>query len=186
MVIVLLGVMFCRNPFSTREPEPPAGFQATWLQPVSPEIVLENFTAAIREKNVENYIRCFGPSETVRQHFVFLPEASVANNYHEVFLLWNITKERNYINHLFNLMTADSLSSLLLLDVSEILFGDSVHTTKEYDLFVAHSYATVPRQVRGRMEMSLKKDEQESWYISYWADFKTGDDAVWSLLKAQF
>ncbi|KPK89534.1 hypothetical protein AMJ80_09665 [bacterium SM23_31] len=183
---LLIFVFSCRNPFATREPEPPAGQQATWVQPVSPEDVFENFKAAIKERNVENYLRCFGTTETVREGFIFVPEISVANNYQEVFTDWGIVEERNYINHLFNLLPADSVSSLILTDVSEFQYGDSVRTTKEYDLVAAHKNPTAPKEIIGRMDLSLRKGPNALWYIAYWADFKTADYPVWSLLKAEF
>ena len=186
VIFVFLVTVSCGNPFSTREPELPSGLQTAWIQPVTPEIVFENLIAAFRERNVENYIRCFGLAEAVRQGFTFVPEISVANNYRGVFANWNIDEERNYINQLFNLLPADSSSSLLLTDVTEIPYGDSLRTTKEYDLLLGHKNPSVPNRLIGRMEISLRKGADALWFISYWADFKTGDFPVWSLLKAQF
>lgn len=186
IVALLVFAFSCQNPFTTRDPEPPGGPQATWIQPVSPEDVFKNFKAAIRERNVENYLRCFGSTEVLRQGFIFVPEISVANNYQGVFADWGIVEERNYINHLFNLLPPDSVSSLRLTDVSESQYGDSVQTTKEYDLLVAHKNPTAPKEIIGRMDLSLRKGPDALWYIAYWADLKTGDYSVWSLLKAEF
>lgn len=186
VVSLVAGNLFCNNPFATRDPEPPSGEQTSWVQPIAPEIVLTNLQSAIREKSVENYIRCFGLSDDVRRGFTFKPEISVANNYRGVFLNWSIDEERNYINNLFSFIPSDSLSVLFLTDVTEIQFGDSVITSKEYDLIVAHSNSSAPGSVSGRMELSLKKGSDALWFISRWADFKTSELPVWSLLKAQF
>jgi len=186
VLICIASVCACRNPFGTREPEEPASLQATWFQPVSPELVLVNFTAAIEEKNVENYVRCFGADKAVQAGFRFVPERSVANNYQGVFANWSITEERNYINHLFSVLPADSLSSLILSEVTEFQQSDSVRTTKDYDLLLSHTNPSAPRRVIGRMEVTLRKGADALWYISYWADYKTGDTPVWSLLKAEF
>ncbi|MFC1728694.1 hypothetical protein ACFL6I_00020 [candidate division KSB1 bacterium] len=186
MLLAFLFLSTCANPFSTREPEPPSNAQAAWIQPVSPEIVFDNFEAAIREKNVENYLRCFGASESVRAGFRFVPELSIANNYQDLFVDWNITRERNYINNLFTLLPSDSVSSLILTPVTESQFGDSVRAAKDYDLFIAHTKTSVNRQLIGRMDVTLRKGADALWYISYWADFKTGEFHVWSKLKAEF
>jgi len=184
--VFLAGFITCRNPFATREPEEPENSQTSWYQPVSPETVLENFSAAVREKNVENYIRCFGSTESVRSRFRFIPESSVSNNYQGLFAVWDITHERNYINHLFGQLPADSVSSLIFTDVTEFQYGDSVSTMKEYDLYVAHTNPSIERHVTGRMELTLLKGTDALWYISYWADYKIGDTPVWSILKAEF
>ena len=185
-VSVFLCFMYCQNPFSTREPEQPSGQQAAWNQPVAHEIVLDNLRSAISEKNVENYIRCFGLTDAVRENFLFVPELSVANNYLGVFTNWSIIEERNYINHLFSLLSPDSVSSLILTNVTEFSYGDSVRTTGEYDLLITHTNPSAPKQVLGRMELKLRKDAGALWYISSWIDLKTGDFPVWSMIKAEF
>ena len=183
--VIFLLVTF-QNPFSTREPELPSGEQTLWIQPIAPEIVLINLQSAIQERNIENYIRCFGLVEDVRKNFTFVPEISVANNFQGIFLNWGIIEERNYMNHLFGLTPADSVSNLRLTDITEIQFGDSVSTTKEYDLFIAHTNLSAPVIVNGRMELNLRKGADALWFISSWSDFKTGNSPVWTLLKAEF
>lgn len=185
-VLMALRISACQNPFTTREPEPPADTRSTWYQPVSPELIIDNFIAAVQEKSVENYIRCFGAEQDVRSGFRFVPEQSVANNYQGVFAAWTIIEERNYINNLFGQIPPDSISSLILTDVTETLFSDSVRTTKDYNLTVHHTDPTVARYVAGRMELTLRKGADAFWYIASWADFKMGDDPVWSILKAKF
>ncbi len=98
---------------------------------------------------------------------------------------WTIFEERNYINRIFSLVPDDSISSLILQDANETQFGDSLKTTKGYDLLIAHTDPAPPIQVAGRMELSMRKDPNALWYISYWADFKTEDSPVWSQMKAE-
>ncbi len=184
--LISLFFLTCQNPFSTRDPEEPENSQSTWFQPVSPEIVLDNLAAAIREKNVDNYMRCFGSTEMLRSGFWFVPEISVANNYQSVFINWNSENERNYVNNLFGQMPVDSVSSLILTDNSEFQYGDSIRTSKDYDLFIAHSNPSVPRQLNGRLDLTVRKGPDALWYISFWADYKIDDRPVWSILKAEF
>lgn len=184
--LIVFGSIFCQNPFATRDPEEPVTSQTSWIQPVSPETVLDNLVDAIREKSVDNYIRCFGGTESVRAQFQFIPEISVSNHYQGVFTGWNIFHERNYLNHLFGQLPQDSLSSLILNDVTEFHYGDSVSTMKDYELHVSHTNQAVASFVTGRLEMTLKKGQDALWYISYWADFRIGEGPVWSILKAEF
>ena len=178
--------VFCQDIFSTRDPEPPESVRTTFVQPVSPEVVLENFIAAIRERNAENYIRCFGSSEEKRGGFQFVPERTVAENYQDRFAGWNVSSERAYITNLFAQIPDDSLSTLLLSDVADFQYADSVRLTKDYSLSVGHVIPGIIRTASGRMDISLKKGDDALWYISYWADFRTTGRSVWSVLKAEF
>lgn len=190
-IVLIIGICLifaasCKNPFSTREPEPPSTNQTSWIQPVSYELLLENFKDAIRERNIDNYIKCFGSNDQERSRFIFVPELSIANNYQGLFTTWSISAERNYINHIFNQTPTDSVSSLILFDVTEFLDIDSVRVTKDYELLFAHTNQPAPRLTSGRMDLTIKKGPNSLWYITYWADYKTGDAPVWSVLKAEF
>jgi len=186
VILVIFFLVSCQNPFETRNPEAPSGEQTSWIQPIAPEFVLANLQSAIKERNIENYIRCFGLVEEVRKNFTFVPEISVSNNFQGIFVNWGITEERNYMNHLFGLTPADSTSNLRFTDITEIQFGDSVSTTKEYDLFIAHINPSAPVIVNGRMVLNIRKGSDALWFISSWSDFKTSNSPVWTLLKAEF
>jgi len=186
IILVITFLVSCQNPFATRSPEAPSGEQSSFIQPIAPEIVIANLQSAIKEKNIENYIRCFGLNEDVRKNFTFVPEISVSNNFQGIFLNWGITEERNYMNNLFGITPQDSTSSLRFTDITEIQFGDSVSTTKEYDLFIAHTNSSAPVIVNGRMVLNIRKGSDALWFISSWSDFKTGTSPVWTLLKAEF
>jgi len=186
IIVILFFLVSCQNPFATRDPEDPSGEQTLWIQPIAPEIVITNLQSAIKERNIENYIRCFGLIDEVRKNFSFFPEISVANNFQGIFVNWGISEERIYMNNIFGLTHADSISSLRFTDITEIQFGDSVSTTKEYDLFIAHTNPSAPVIVNGRMVLNIRKGPDALWYISSWSDFKTSSSSVWTLLKATF
>jgi len=187
--VVIWGMFLfvsCQNPFTTRDPEAPSGEQTSWIQPIAPEIVIANLQSSILERNIENYIRCFGLADDVRKNFTFVPEISVSNNFQGIFANWSISEERIYMNNLFGFTHADSTSNLRFTDITEIQFGDSVSTTKEYDLFIAHTNPTAPTIVNGRMVLNIRKGSDALWFISSWSDIKTGSSPVWTLLKAEF
>jgi len=183
---VILMSYNCENPFSTRSPEEPDSGSITWKQPAYPEIVIENMENSISNKNIENYLRCFGLSEETKRKFNFKPEPSVFENYPNLFLTWNIEKERNYITNIFSLIPDDSLHSLNFTDIDEYIFPDSSRYIKYYDLILHHTNPSLPKHFKGRIDVSLNKDMNGSWFISYWEDIKTEDTPVWSILKASF
>jgi len=186
LFLVILTSYNCENPFSTRSPEKPDTGSITWKQPAYPEIVLENMANAVENKNIENYLKCFGLSEETQRIFTFKPEPGVFENFHNVFINWNIEKERNYITNIFSLTPEDSLRALQFTDIDEYIFPDSSRFIKYYILSLHHTDTSLPQNYKGRMDISLNKDINGAWYISYWEDIKTEDTPVWSLLKASF
>ena len=69
----------CKNPFATREPEPPKNSGSRYIPPFSAEIVLENMRNAISDRNTENYLRCFSDSTRTGERFRFEPDAATSN-----------------------------------------------------------------------------------------------------------
>ena len=69
VAIVILGGC------ATRTPADPSGNRGTFTPPTSPQIVLQNWTNAVAEKNTENYMLCLA-DETTRSNYPFIFEAS--------------------------------------------------------------------------------------------------------------
>lgn len=65
LVTVVLLCSCTKNPFSTRDSEPPTERAGTFIQPTSPQIVLENLRFAYAELVIGNFVQCLD------SHFVF-------------------------------------------------------------------------------------------------------------------
>jgi hypothetical protein len=167
--------------FDTREPEPPSQSVSTSQPPVSPEIVLLNFKAAIEEHNVVNYMRCLADTTSnPGQTFVFVPVA----DFQQFFQTWSREDEERYFRNLGEPSVSPSLSfSGQHKDTPRL---DSVVFTMNYTLFLPHRRSDLSQIVRGLMQLGMTSDVQGRWSIALWRDLKTDTDSTWSYLKANF
>jgi len=189
--IVVLGIIVCcKNPFATRDAEPPTSHRSSWLFPTDPAIVMENMRSAFRERNVENYMKCLVDSN---QLFRFIPDEYEASNSAGVFEQWGLALEQTYINKLFTSIPEDSISSLFFpLDCQRIDFSDSVLIRTDYTLELHHLLArSYPRQARGKADFWFIQ-RNGYWVITRWEDHETRLDSTssrlpsWSTIKASF
>ena len=86
----ILFFIGCGNPFSIRDAEPPANPSSSWIPPYSAEEVLLNLTNAVKERNIENYMRCLIDSSNSNTVFQFDPDPVIAAEYPSVFTDWNV------------------------------------------------------------------------------------------------
>lgn len=186
LVLILVA---CNNPFSTREAEPPGQKRSNWIPPSSPDIVLINLRNSIADKNVANYLRCLVDTSQSQRRFQFIPDQSVKNKNPGVFDSWGIQEEKSYINQLFSSLPEDSTRSLLFQNLKESpYYPDSTVFTGEYRLILKHIQdpSSYPREVEGRVEFWLAQEKDGDWSIYHWTDMATGEHPCWSDLKAAF
>lgn len=188
--LLLLSIfqMGCKTPFSTREPEPPASKQSSWVPPTSPLIVLFNLTNAIAEKNVINYSRCLADTGNSSKSFRYIAEPSVARANPGLFDHWSTGEETNYLNQMLSFLPKDSTGQLVLKTLRENTFQDSVVLLQEYTLkmHLKCENNDCPRDMQGQAEFRLIKSAEDLWYIYLLSDRATGDKKTWSDSRAYF
>ncbi|MFC1725717.1 hypothetical protein ACFL4T_08825 [candidate division KSB1 bacterium] len=184
IMLSLFLILYCNNPFKTRDAEEPDGSSVTFIQPTSPEIVIANMITSLRERNATNYMKCFNLDNSIS--FNFIPDPSAKENYLSALSDWDLNKESAYITSLFFSMPEDSLANLNLEGVEEYVFADSAMFIKIYTLQMHHTAAEAPRDFSGRLDFGFKRLQSGLWVISSWADYRTEDKPVWSELKASF
>ena len=184
------GVSACKNPFATREAEPPVASRSRWIPPSQPQDVLENLRNAVVEEHLLNYLKCLSDSLTTGREFTFEAEPSVVANYPDLFAAWDVDHERRYLDQLFQATPRDSLRSLRFSNLTEQLGeGNERMLVGDYTLEVHHTLVAegIPRRVRGRAEFWLIQEPRTSyWYIWRWRDSATSDEPTWSAIKAAF
>lgn len=178
----------CVNPFSTREPEPPEQNASNFITPSTPEIVFINLRVAIKDRNVENYIRSFVDSTRSQRRFTFIPDQGVAATQPGTFTDWDLEDERRYLNQLFQATPADSTSNLKLDERIRDEAATTATFTQDYELMVRHTRQSnnIPAVFRGQSKFWLEVNETGDWAIYKWEDFSNGVDPSWSELKALF
>ena len=186
VVGLLLTASSC-SLFDTRDPEDPSVLRSTFDPPIEPLTVLDNMTAAFRELNEVNYLRCLSDSLTGGV-LEFSPTPEAASRY-GIFLAWSKAQEQQYfLNIRSRLPTGNTLMLTFGTPVLQSQTSDSAQVEVSYDLFAPHGQASVPDRGRGRAQFVLVLDRTTGfWAIRRWTDF--GIDATttsWSDIKGAF
>ncbi|MBC8183633.1 hypothetical protein H8E88_21280 [candidate division KSB1 bacterium] len=190
LIIGIIFIIFCKNPFATREAEPPSTDQSSWQFPTDPVIVLENMKSAFRERNVENYMKCLVDSNEL---FKFIPDAYEASTNTGIFERWDLSLEQTYINKIFTSIPDDSTRTLTFdSDFTRNDFPDSVQIRTDYTLVLHHVLSeSYPRQGKGKADFWFNR-RNGYWVITRWEDYETTVDSTairlpsWSTIKASF
>jgi hypothetical protein len=186
LVALLMTTQGC-DIFSTRTPEKPSEASSSFVPPTTPSIVIDNLVSAIRERNTENYIRCFVDSSFSQNRFVFQATQSAQTASGSLFRDWNLSSERSYFENVRSKVPEGAESTLLLTDGKfETIQADSAVYTATYTLVVQHTVQNIPQQAQGTLLFVLTLDRNNSWSIYRWIDNKTGNDFSWSDFKARF
>lgn len=182
-------VLACENPFTTRKPEAPdAQNPSSFKSPTSPEIVFDNLRSAIRELNVENYIRSFVDPTRSEQPFTFVPDQGVAATNPGTFDNWSLEDERSYLVKALKDTPKDSTHILVFTQESQNVASETATFTQNYALIIKHLRAAenIPTEFRGQSKFWLQRDDTGDWAIYRWEDYTNGVDPSWSELKAAF
>jgi hypothetical protein len=177
----------CKNPFAMREPEPPVTIRSDWTPPLRPEIVLDNLSGAIRERNADNYIRCLAAGEYGVPAFRFVPDQKVAADYPELFTAWGRDRESAATRQVFSLIPADSTCALTWTGtVRRITESDSAVFVERYRLEAHHTQSGIGREFEGQVELRLAEDQRGEWSVTLWIDNAVGESRSWTTLKSAF
>jgi len=172
--------------FEPRDPQSPTESGLNFVPPTEPGIVINNLQAAVDQKNVANYVACFADVARQGRPFVFIPSAEASAQYGAVLAEWDLTKEEAYFQNLIARSPATAFSSLVLTLQSTIVSADSVLYEYDYIFSFNHSEQGFPQTARGRLQFTVGVDASTFWTIHRWIDFKSTDDATWSLFKGKF
>jgi hypothetical protein len=171
----------------TRTPQPPAQTSSTFTPPTSPNIVIDNLTNAISERNTDNYIHCLVDSNFSDKKFQFVPTQEALSKYALQFSTWSVSSEREYFENLKS-QTPSTATALLFFSSEnfESVQSDSALFTGAYDLTFQHTKSGVPQEAKGTLQFYMATDRNKLWMIYRWVDLKTGNDFTWSELKGVF
>lgn len=176
------------NLFETRESEIPDTGQQPLPQATDDQILLQNFTLAIQQKNVTEYTKLFADTVTHKQQFLFVPNQSAAARYNAVFSTWNKSAEVEYFRNAMGAVNAASTPELLLTypTPKTQYQSDSIIYTVDYTLYLPHTRGTGLTMFAGQSKLHMAPDKNNIWMIYRWEDFETRKDSSWSELKGQF
>ena len=178
IALVLLSAEGC-DIFQTREPAPPTQSTSTFEPPVTPEAVLYNLQSAIRENNLDNYLRCF--VETTFRPYDFEASQDIRSN----FGVWTLEDERRYFRSMGAVIDGTPLLTYAIQNAT--FYADSTYNVN-YSLYFPHKDPSAPKYVQGNMQLHLAIDPQGRWGIDQWRDNRLPStlDSTWSYLKFWF
>jgi hypothetical protein len=169
--------------FTPRTPETPVGTSGTWLQPDTPDRVMENIKNAIAEKNVQNYVR------SLASNLTFQPTLEAQAKQSVIWTRWTTTEEEAYFSRLQSASTTFSGHSLQLLDITQTII-DNTHNQVQasYILRLPHSRTDegIATEFRGRLVWIMAQGSDGLWRLHQWLDQSTEGKPSWSDLKAAF
>ncbi|MBM3328583.1 MAG: hypothetical protein FJY67_03800 [Calditrichaeota bacterium] len=184
--VLLVGLAGCEL-FTTRTAEPPSGPVGGWTFPSSPRVVVQNLESAVGRRSGPDYIRSFAGADAGSAGFTFIPDKQTAATHSERFLNWNYEREERFAQNLFRpaVLPYDSLSEFTSSIDRETILGDSSSLVAQYTWRAGHLNNPAPRDLSGRMDLTLRRASDGGWYIEKWSDSRTGGDCL-SDLKVYF
>lgn len=180
LVIVLTASSGC-DLFSTRTPEEPIDEAGTFLQPDTPEQVIENIQFSIAELNPPNYFRSLNPS------FMFTPTEQARAQDQNIWITWSQTEENQYFTTIAATAQFSAGHELVLTNQTiSIITNDRFEIDASYVLTINHNRPNVPTSVQGRLIWVMTQGEDGLWNLSEWTDREVGNTPSWSDLKSEF
>lgn len=177
--------------FSTRDPEKPDIGSSNYLPPTEPLIVIQNFEYSIKEKNMENFLKCFiNTGSNPKQNYAFYPSPDAVSSFGSLFENWNVESERRVFNSILSQLSEGSYPILYWQNIQPMNeSSDSAIYVADYYLKFDFNDASIPREFAGKITLTMIPQNNGLWQIKSWYDYNaTKIDSVkntWSLLKAK-
>jgi len=186
LVPMMVPLLYCGcDLFSTRDPEPPTSGSSTFTPPTSADLVIENLTNAIAEKNTENYMRCLVDTLNSGRSYAFIPTAEAAGRYSSTFSEWTLQSEKSYFSALIALTPASVATTLSLSGGFDLIAADSAIYNSDYQLTFPHGIVSIAETVRGNLQLVLATDRNSLWSIVRWTDNPISNEISWSEWKGR-
>lgn len=177
---VLLFTTFGCELFTPRTPEPPLEDTGQFIQPDTPEQVIENIQRAIESLSTQNYRR------SLDEMLVFQPTAT-AEAGAPIWSGWGLTEEEQYFSTVVAAIPQPGDQRLELNDQTfTIIDDDTSILDATYVLVIPHNRTGVPQRVQGRLSWEISQGEDGLWRVVRWVDSELGSEPSWSDLKAVF
>ena len=166
--------------FHTRSPEEPAGEAGTWLQPVAPDLVVDNLRSAVAELNAANYRR------SLAQEFMFTPTAAAYARDPDQWQNWTQAQENGYFVTVAE-AARGRMGNLLRLENETTELSDSEYILDaHYLLLIKHGSQQIADTLQGRLIWVITRGGDGLWTLTRWSDQSVGAVNSWSDLKAEF
>ncbi len=169
--------------FSARDPEDPQFGQSTWLQPDTPERVIQNIQNSVRDLNSQNY------SRSLSTEFRFQSTLTAEEREPLLWTSWSGPDELSYFQRLVGASSGFSGHGLELIDTIPTVVSESIYLFEaNYLLTLNHSRTDegIPTEMQGRLSWKIIQLSSGLWVLEEWIDVEIQNQSSWSDLKAAF
>jgi hypothetical protein len=185
LLLLMLCLAGCDNPFATRSAEPPSVRRGTWEEPIFYDAVLRNLENAYNEQIIDNF------TDSISEDFRFTPDPEDEAQNPGIFDDWGLEQERDVTRSIFSSGTGSFIGLALVDTTMEVTFypsGDTVLAEVIYQLSVDQDLVGAPRNMAGRAIFFVSETSGGIWKVHLWEDSKADypDSSSWGALKAAF
>ena len=181
ILTALLMASCAKNPFSTRESEPPTAKAGTFITPTTPQIVLENLRLCYSELVIGNFVQSLDSDFVFKYDFLQGAQADSG---------WGFKQELNLTEKMFNDFGATkSERSLRVTFVAQseqpdIILDSTATLVRSYTIIVADSSGQMSGSYRGVVRVEMIESTSNFWAIRSWSDLHLDlDTPSWAELK---
>ncbi len=184
LLLVFLAVFLVSSCdlFDPRIPEDPSNSGVAWIDPTSPDIVVDNIEATLNGSSMQ-YMDCFSES------FVFYADTSDINEYFTyIFNDWLKIVENDVLTQLFSIVP-DTVSVTAVFLANEdhpdpTAPTDSATIYRDYTIVFPSAIHT---QAAGIAEIHMIESSEGYWTINEWYDARPEEASsfvTWAVMKA--
>jgi len=171
--------------FRTRDPQPPTQSRSNYQQAVTPELLIQNFTSSLTDKNLQNYLDCFTDSSFTNKSYYFIPSSSAASLYQAFTGTFDKKGETQYFTNLKSKIPTDQQITVVFSNPISSPQGDSLIYTASYALNIPFTDPSIPVLYQGDLKFYMIRDSRLVWSIYEWKDIKSTSQSSWSDLKGR-
>lgn len=180
-LIALFVISCAKNPFSTRDSEPPTAEAGTFITPTTPQIVLENLRLCYSELVIGNFVQSLDSNFLFRYDFIQGAQPDSG---------WGFKQELNLTEKMFNDFGATrSERSLRVTFVAQpeqpdIILDSTATLVRSYTVIIADSSGLTSSSYEGVARFEMIESSFNFWAIRGWSDLHLNlDIRSWAELK---
>jgi hypothetical protein len=171
--------------FRTRDPQTPSQPRSNYQQAVTPELLIQNLTNSLTDKNLQNYLDCFTDSSFSGKSYYFIPSSSAASLYQAFTGTFDKKSESQYFTNLKSKIPTDQPITVVFSNQISSPLGDSLIYTASYTLNIPFTDPQIPAPYQGDLKLYMIRDSRLVWSIYQWQDIKSTNESSWSDLKGR-
>ena len=180
-LMTLLVASCAKNPFSTRESEPPTAKAGTFITPTTPQIVLENLRLCYSELVIGNFVQSLDSNFVFRYDFLSGAQADSG---------WDFRQELNLTEKMFNDFSGTTgerslrVSFIAQPEQPDVILDSTATLVRSYTIIVADSSGQISGSYAGIARFEMIESTFNFWAVRSWSDLHLNlDTPSWAELK---